>query len=344
MLYSICATAQSRAAAIACREALGIGVESRTELAETLLVWAETAREHLWRVFIDWPGLLGEEVDRLQLPAISQLIPEAKQALFDTNATAFTLRPKPLPDPGALERVIARLSQTLERSVFAIPPASWYGMESTEALEEWMRKQASPAARYLTYLIKADMARLGQTSITALPNIDPVSLHQRLQQKDADGFIATPEWRASPRETGALSRQLDHPLINAMSNTYGNGLMTRLVARLLELASIPQRLTHLLDQLYGAKSEIPMAVSGSGMGLGIVEAGRGRLIHRARVLDGAIHGYQILAPTEWNFHPRGMVAEGLLGLPCGPEKALRRQASHFIDAVDPCVGYNLAFV
>jgi Ni,Fe-hydrogenase I large subunit len=84
--------------------------------------------------------------------------------------------------------------------------------------------------------------------------------------------------------------------------------------------------------------------SASGSGLGMVEAARGRLVHRASVSDNTIERYQILAPTEWNFHPRGVVAEGLMGLACGYESSMREQASLFIGAVDPCVGYSFEFV
>jgi uptake hydrogenase large subunit len=79
-------------------------------------------------------------------------------------------------------------------------------------------------------------------------------------------------------------------------------------------------------------------------GLGVVEAARGCLTHRASLRDGVISGYQILAPTEWNFHPEGSVAKGLSGFPCGDEAIFRRQADLFINAVDPCVGYRLEFL
>ena len=39
-----------------------------------------------------------------------------------------------------------------------------------------------------------------------------------------------------------------------------------------------------------------------------VETARGPLLHFARVRDGRIEDYHVLAPTEWNFHPRGLLA------------------------------------
>jgi Ni,Fe-hydrogenase I large subunit len=126
---------------------------------------------------------------------------------------------------------------------------------------------------------------------------------------------------------------------------YGKGILTRLVARLLELASIPRRQLQSLNRLIADDSPSVIAETHqAGEGLGMVEAARGRLLHRACLSAGVVRQYQILAPTEWNFNPRGLVAQGLLGLPCGYLPELKRQASLFIGAVDPCVGYSLELV
>jgi hypothetical protein len=51
--------------------------------------------------------------------------------------------------------------------------------------------------------------------------------------------------------------------------------------------------------------------------------------------------YQILAPTEWNFHPEGVLAKGLNQLQADSVELLKQQASLLINAIDPCVGYAL---
>ncbi len=346
MLYSICATAQANAAAIACRQAVGVSVNPKIQLAETLLVWFETAREHLWRVLIDWPDYLRETVDPEQLPGLSQLIPEAKRALFDNMAPAFSLQPLLRHEAESLTGLIDRLALMLECSVFKMPALEWYAMASLEALERWMDAKETGAARYLERVKDAGVAQLGQSGIEALPTIDAELLHARMQADDADGFIAAPEWQAGPRETSCLTRQAEHPLIKAMEPVYGKGMLTRLVSRLLELASIPDRMKALLQAITRETEPTAAATPAlpKGIGVGVVEAARGRLVHRASVQGNTIDRYQILAPTEWNFHPRGLVAEGLLGLACGYESTMREQASLFISAVDPCVGYSFEFV
>jgi Ni,Fe-hydrogenase I large subunit len=76
-----------------------------------------------------------------------------------------------------------------------------------------------------------------------------------------------------------------------------------------------------------------------GIGLGRVEAARGSLAHRVEIADGHIRRYQILAPTEWNFHPRGVLAQGLIE--SGPWHLDERLARLLVTALDPCVPYQI---
>jgi len=65
------------------------------------------------------------------------------------------------------------------------------------------------------------------------------------------------------------------------------------------------------------------------------------LIHRLALRQGRVHDYRIIAPTEWNFHPEGVVAQGLKQLTSQSLNDLQRQAELYINAVDPCVQYAL---
>jgi Ni,Fe-hydrogenase I large subunit len=64
-------------------------------------------------------------------------------------------------------------------------------------------------------------------------------------------------------------------------------------------------------------------------------------VHRVELEHDCVRRYQILAPTEWNFHPDGVAARGLKTLTAPDAVSLRRQAAMLISAVDPCVGYEL---
>jgi hypothetical protein len=345
VLYSVCATAQACAAARACRQAMGLQADARVELAETMLVDVETAREHLWRLLIDWPGYVGAPVNRPLVASLSTLLTAAKSACFK-DSDLFTLKPALEPDHEQFSLVIERIANTATEAVFSMPPADWYALSTLEAFDSWLDRAATPPAQLLRRTRDEQSGQLGDTGFCPLPAIDPREMCSRLAEEDADRFIANPEWKGAHFETSPLTRMASHPLLQQLTRRYGMGLMTRLVARLLELAQLPARLSAQLQQLSAApiSPRATTTISGKLEGLGEVEAARGRLIHRAVVEHEYIAKYQILAPTEWNFHPRGLVARGLSGLPAQDAARLKTHADLFINAVDPCVGYRLELI
>ena len=62
-------------------------------------------------------------------------------------------------------------------------------------------------------------------------------------------------------------------------------------------------------------------------------------MHRIGLDGELVTSYRMLAPTEWNFHPRGVVYQALTALDPGDD--LGHLGSLLVEAVDPCVGYDL---
>jgi Ni,Fe-hydrogenase I large subunit len=54
-----------------------------------------------------------------------------------------------------------------------------------------------------------------------------------------------------------------------------------------------------------------------------------------------VRRYRIVAPTEWNFHPRGALAAGLAGVAAAGEDELRRLVHLAVESLDPCVAYRV---
>jgi coenzyme F420-reducing hydrogenase alpha subunit len=110
-----------------------------------------------------------------------------------------------------------------------------------------------------------------------------------------------------------------------------------MTARLVELAV-------LLGQLGAgdaADADVVAFALADGEGLAAVQTARGLLLHRARVRDGRVADYQIVAPTEWNFHPDGPLARGLAGMAADDGDTLARRARLAVQALDPCVGCTI---
>lgn len=116
---------------------------------------------------------------------------------------------------------------------------------------------------------------------------------------------------------------------------YGSGLAPRLLARVLDL------ITHLQGLQQTETSGLISTVAGVNTGLASVETARGLLVHRVYANAAGIQVYQIVAPTEWNFHPQGSLVRMLQRLRADNMLLLRQQAQALITALDPCVSYQL---
>jgi coenzyme F420-reducing hydrogenase alpha subunit len=153
------------------------------------------------------------------------------------------------------------------------------------------------------------------------------------------GFEAAPLWDGAPVETGALARMRAHPLVASVAKRCGNSVPARMAARLVELAALLARLAGTADA--AAAPGICAFPLGPGEGLAAVQTARGLLLHHARVAEGRVAGYRIVAPTEWNFHPDGPLARGLAGLAAANDAALERSARLAAQALDPCVACRI---
>lgn len=122
-------------------------------------------------------------------------------------------------------------------------------------------------------------------------------------------------------EVSVLKRQAQQPIIQAALAAYGNGVFTRYLARLVEL--VQPSLMNLAHQQ--------------------VEAARGSLRHQVQLdAQGLIKNYEILAPTDLTFAPKGVATQGLQTLmQTIVNSELERQARLWMAALDPCVAYDL---
>jgi uptake hydrogenase large subunit len=341
LLYSVCATAQGLAAQTACERALGITPARGVRLARELLVLLETAREHLWRVLIDWPSCFDEDSQAALMAPLTRLLPESRNALF-VDGRAFGLEVKLHTADWALHDLAVTLHNLLERAVFGCPVQDWLEITDKAGLDAWVRRSGCIAARVLRRIQDNGWEASGAVDPVFLPVLPEAQLAARLSASDGDAFIACPEWQGEPRETTPLARQQDTPLVRSLLAATGTGLLARLVALLVELAQTPARLHALTEALQTQGYGEPGSVGTyTGVGLAQVEAARGRLVHHVELEHGCVRRYRILAPTEWNFHPAGVAARGLKTLTAQDASSLHRQAAMLISAVDPCVGYEL---
>ncbi len=151
-----------------------------------------------------------------------------------------------------------------------------------------------------------------------LPRLDARS-SRAVWPRLTEAFCRYPTWRGVPAETGAISR------INTIKGTHARFDVLRSWAS----GEEPNG---------GMVSSVNVA---TGVGRALVETARGLLMHEVELDGGRIADYKIVAPTEWNFHPKGALATYLLGQPGGDRGKLERRIAHLVAELDPCVPWTL---
>lgn len=323
LLFSICAEAQSAAATSALTAANAANQTGRS--GHELGVILETVQEYLRRFLIDWARATGRE-------PIARPVAAARQAIA---ATMRGSNGEPARANGTAMRELAcALRGIAAQHIYGMPPANWLGLDSADALEAWIARGLTPPAVMLSELLSTTPC-LGSSDVELMPPIGTDALLDvvapaMLREPD---FARTPTWEGAPVETGALARMRSQALVRVIGERCGNSVATRMAARLAELAVLLEE----LDGARPAQSRVQALALGPGEGLAAVETARGLLLHRVLLTDGRVAEYQIVAPTEWNFHPEGALVRGLAALATDDESVLDQQVFMAVQALDPCV-------
>jgi hypothetical protein len=340
-LFGVCAAAQACACASACEAALGLGAPPAIIRLRRLLVDAETVKEHLWRMLFDWPRFLDQPPLETAMSKVMGTWLRLRTLLagsMDFSASgADPLRV----DVSSARLALDGLARMSEEPVFGVPPTDWLArIRTREELCTWAESTDTASAGLIRRVQAQSWGSVGDNKITALPHLRARDLDALLSGADVDRFVAEPLWGGKPRESSPFTRQRERAPVAVLTQATGNGLLPRLSAQLVELATLQQSLYICLEHLDEPVEPLAAATE-KGVGIAQVPAARGLLVHRVEVDRGRIRDYRILAPTEWNFHPRGVVARGLSTLSPVDTDTLERQARLFVTAVDPCVDYHL---
>ncbi|HFB66580.1 MAG TPA: hypothetical protein ENJ60_13680 [Aeromonadales bacterium] len=337
LIFNVCGIAQSRTSIRAIENIMQKNILSSVDIARDILVLFENAREHLLRVFLDWPGLFDLQTVPAPLPMISQITEKARHHLFK-QGKAFSLSSKLNDNLREITELASTLNMCLTNYLFTIPSQQWLEISSLESLVNWFDSTDTIAAKTIQNIFKNEWCSQGYSNTQPLPVLKDNELIQRFTDAPYEKFIAQPDWNNQCFETTALSRQIKQPLIKLLYRYYQNGLITRWIARLVELASIPQQINQLVEKLNTVEYQIPCATDA---GIAKVETARGRLIHYVQLDNNLINQYQILAPTEWNFHPEGLLNQSLQNITVNNIENITQVTHLIINSIDPCVGYQL---
>ncbi|OHC74533.1 MAG: hypothetical protein A3H24_04190 [Rhodoferax sp. RIFCSPLOWO2_12_FULL_60_11] len=323
-VFTLCAHAHRRSAELALAAAQG-EAGAAPPSPPPLLLWVETARDHLRSIALDWPQ---------RLPS-----------LWAEGPALDWLRDCPLPlatrarlDAAAAGAALDALRTWLEQHVLQQPVSSWLSAHRhPDALAHWCQAQAArlPPARCLAHW--QPVAHSLRPELRGLNVLDADAVLQSAQLRqlaqtlmEQPDFAQQPTWLGQCFENGPWTR-LRHRQTQA---TAPHSAWTRLSTRWLELielaaASAPTQSVGRVALLATGAMKL-----GPGQALAWCEMARGLLLHWVQLdAQGAVQDYRVVAPTEWNFHPDGALARALAALPASDTLA----ASTLAAAFDPCV-------
>lgn len=356
MVFGICGNAQSVAAVRTLEAAMGVKPDPDTDQVRQAVTDIETLREHLWRILLGWPAHTESTPDHATLAQVLSSKQQVEQAL---GGLEHWLSPGATPralDQTGIIACLEELQTLIETRVLGVSCEEWLMLASLEdliVLIEQHPEDATPAVRLLRRIIAREWTHSCFSPMQVLPSIHFGNASELIKHMQDPDYIARPQWHQRPCESTSYSRSRV-PLTQALRRQSGSALLVRATALLSEVALLTLRLTRffasrpLWDAAY---PQVETAfVASPGQALGQVCAARGQLFHWASVstagsADGKPHisEYRILAPTEWNFHPAGVIPQALAGL-AGHADDIRQQAALLIELVDPCVGYQLTLM
>ncbi len=318
-LFSVCGKAHAFAAL---KATMGRDLDENVSRSAELLVLAENAREHLLHILLNWQEG-NSPAQALVLPEVMKLPSAFERALESCGKVKEAL----------VFPVISQLEVLIEDHVLGLKPDGFLELENLGELRAYCRERGEIAPRALGALLQTCGSLSHTETLALLPDLSETDLCDQMLADEGAQFVARPEWQGKAFETGPLSQQASHPLIKSVLGEHGDSLLLRYVARLLALSSVPQQMREVVKRKRETETE-------KAEGFAAVTTARGVLFHAVSQENGLIQHYRILAPTEWNFHPRGVACRALSALK-GEGVSLESAAAQWIKAIDPCVAFQI---
>ena len=327
-LYSLCGESHRLCARMAIAAAQGNTTFDTDRAAQ--LLQRETLREHVRRIGLDWPMQLATVQDdghiTQQAHALLLQCPLFSSPQAPATSTADGLGAAPC------------LQDWLRTQVLGVPAPTWLARWEQDPAA-WLRAWSAGTPLCLPQLLNQARPLMDQ--------VGPPSSFLRVHDSEDDlraladdlqcdpSFTRQPLWRGQCAETGTWTR-LHQPHPERITTPW-----LRLGARLAELVrlTLPDEPGRCGAQWLSMGS-LPTAPNA---GLAWVEMARGLLIHQVQLDEPGttVLSCQVLAPTEWNFHPQGAVALAIENLPADTSPPVFRKVNGLICAYDPCVKHEL---
>jgi hypothetical protein len=327
-LFNLCSHAHRLCCQWALDAAAGLSVaepacDSLVPLHDASRLQLETAREHIRRIGLDWPRMLAPQPD----------------AVGTSQATDALLRCPLLQATPSWPAALA----WLESDLLHLSARDWLAQWSLRGAD-WLQEWSCAGQGWLPTLVQQARPADSPLALDMSAALQPHASVQSLQVlADAlachPGLSMRPQWQGACAHTGSWTRLRAAPAVGPLTPW---ALLGSRLAELIRLC-LPDAPGQGGQWLAGGRM-----ACGPQQGLAWVEMARGLLVYRvALVADPAIDparvaACDVLAPTEWNFHPLGEVARRLSAIdPAQPLQAIQHQTRLLMAAFDPCVPFSM---
>ncbi len=184
--------------------------------------------------------------------------------------------------------------------------------------EDWIRQRAS---RWQGICLGLGMPALS-------PNLSP-EIARALERDKGEHFCSAPVLAGGSYMTGpsaVLSQQQD-------GAQYIAGVLSALFAQVnRDMLQLQQGTGTMAAEAFSDRA---------GTGYGWALSARGWLLHRVELAGEKAGRWQILAPTDWNFHGSGVLRQRLQGVEVQASR-LESLVNDLILSVDPCVSFEVS--
>ena len=160
----------------------------------------------------------------------------------------------------------------------------------------------------------------GKSIVTKLSKVDVKYVKETAQKGTVAKAVM---YKERLYETGPLARAMVNktPIVKNLHRRYKDTLLTRVFARVHEIAQLLDYSKKLLNNLQLDEPSCTLGLDEHLLdfeGIGVVEAARGSLIHKTSVKNGRIEQYEIITPTQWNLshgtkEEQGIAIEAMVG-------------------------------
>jgi len=164
------------------------------------------------------------------------------------------------------------------------------------------------------------LSKPGKSIVTNVSNVDTRYVEESIQKGTVAKAVT---YKNRLYEVGPLARGMvaKTPIVKSLHKRYKDSLLTRVFARVNEVALLLKYAKTLLDTLQLDEPSCtldPNVKLYEFEGIGVVEAARGSLIHKTTVKEGRITKYDIITPTQWNLshgskEEQGIAIEAMVG-------------------------------